>query len=51
MYSGKETANDLRPELLRVLLDVSICDRLMYDRMVELFMRQLEVLHSTAGGL
>jgi len=51
IYSGKETARDLRPEIRDVLQSVSQCDLKLYARAVDLFEQQLQVVSASFGGM
>lgn len=44
LFSGKETPEELKPELISVLLQVSKCDMLLYEKMLKLFEVQLSVI-------
>lgn len=46
LFSGKETWRDLRPDLLQVLLELNQCDMRLYERMLEKFEDQLDVLNA-----
>jgi hypothetical protein len=48
LFSGKETSEELKPELKSVLLQVSNCDMLLYEKMLKIFEVQLSVIKTAA---
>lgn len=44
LYSGKETKDELRPDLYEVLVRHNGCDMRLYDEMTRLFDRQMEIV-------
>jgi hypothetical protein len=48
LFSGKETSEELKPELKSVLLQVSNCDMLLYEKMLKLFEVQQSVIKAAA---
>ncbi len=50
IYSGKETVEEIRPELREVLLSLNTCDWALYQEMLRLFAAQLAALRESEAA-